>query len=113
MSHSLGTVAVSPDGTRYINDLVIRRNLPIPAANTKSYLHATHGRANAKLEVYIDPGESENPLDCTILGKYVCSGIHPTEAEVTIDLDMSYDANGVVQVRACATRHGAHPDDGC
>ena len=36
MSHSLGTVAVSPDGSAYVNDIVIRRNLPIPAENTKS-----------------------------------------------------------------------------
>ena len=43
MSHSLGVVAVSPDGSAYVNDVVIRRNLPIPAENTKSYLHATHG----------------------------------------------------------------------
>ena len=32
MSHSLGTIAISPDGSAYINDVVIRRNLPIPAA---------------------------------------------------------------------------------
>ena len=31
MSHSLGTIAVSPDGSAYLNDIVIRRNLPIPA----------------------------------------------------------------------------------
>jgi molecular chaperone DnaK len=100
MSHSLGTVAVSPDGSAYVNDVVIRRNLPIPAENTKSYLHATHGGANAKLEVYLTQGESPYPLECTILGKYVFSGIQPTAEEVTIDLGMSYDANGVVQVRA-------------
>src|SRR5215212_999300 len=100
MSHSLGTVAVSPDGSRYVNDVVIRRNLPIPAENTKSYLHATHGGANSTLEVYLTQGESDRPLDCTILGKYVCSGIKPAAPEVTIDLGMSYDANGVVQVRA-------------
>src|SRR6185312_15896611 len=29
MSHSLGTIAVSPDGSAYVNDLVIRRNVPI------------------------------------------------------------------------------------
>ena len=31
MSHSLGTIAVSPDGSSYVNDIVIRRNLAIPA----------------------------------------------------------------------------------
>jgi molecular chaperone DnaK (HSP70) len=100
MSHSLGTVALSPDGSSYVNDVLIRRNIPIPARNTKSYLHATHGGANTKLEVYLTQGESTNPLDCTILGKYVFTGIHPTDAEVTVDVGLLYDANGVVQVQA-------------
>jgi Mg-chelatase subunit ChlD len=100
MSHSLGTVAISPDGSAYVNDIVIRRNLAIPAENTKSYLHATHGGANDRLEVYLTQGESLRPLDCTVLGKYAFSGIKATDAEVTVDLRMSYDANGVVQVAA-------------
>lgn len=100
MSHSLGTVAMSPDGSAFVNDIVIRRNLPIPAENTKSYLHSTHRGANTKLEVYLTQGESQAPLDCSILGKYVFSDIEPTADEVTIDLRMSYDPNGVVQVQA-------------
>jgi molecular chaperone DnaK (HSP70) len=100
MSHSLGTIAVSPDGSAYVNDIVIRRNLPIPARNTKSYLHATHGGANKQLEVYLTQGESDAPLDCTILGKYVFDDIHATDAEVIVDVGLSYDSNGVVQVQA-------------
>jgi molecular chaperone DnaK (HSP70) len=100
MSHSLGTIAVSPDGAAYVNDIVIRRNLPIPARNDKSYLHATHGGANKQLEVYLTQGESASPLDCTILGKYVFNDIHPTNSEVTVDVGLSYDSNGVVQVQA-------------
>ena len=64
------------------------------------YLHATHGGANTRLEVYLTQGESTEPLDCTILGKYVFTGIHATDAEVTVDVGLSYDANGVVQVQA-------------
>jgi len=107
MSHSLGAVAVSADGSAYVNDVVVRRNLPIPAENTRSYLHETHGGANTKLEVYLTQGESPAPLDCTVLGKYVFSGISPTAAEVTVDVAVSYDADGVVQVRAVQrdTRH--------
>ena len=107
MSHSLGTIAVSPDGSSYVNDIVIRRNLPIPARNKKSYLHATHGGTNTRLEVYLTQGESATPLDCTVLGKYVFEGIHATNAEVTIDVGLSYDANGVVQVQA-VQRDTAH-----
>ncbi len=100
MSHSLGTVVVSPDAASFINDVLIRRNIPIPARNTKTYIHATHGGANTRLEVYLTQGESTTPLDCTILGKYVFTGIHATDAEVMVDVGISYDVNGVVQVQA-------------
>jgi len=100
MSHSLGAVAVSLDGQSYVNDVIVRRNLPIPAEDTTSYLHATHGGANETLEVYLTQGESTRPLDCEVLGKYAFSGIQATDAEVRVDVKMSYDVNGVVQVRA-------------
>lgn len=100
MSHSLGAVAVNSEGTAYVNDIIIRRNQPIPVEDKKSYAHATHGGRNERLEVYLTQGESERPGDCSILGKYVFSGIRATDAEVTIDVSLSYDANGVVQVQA-------------
>lgn len=100
MSHSLGVIALDAAGAAYLNDIVIRRNTPIPARETRSYSHETHGGANTKLEVYLTQGESEFPLDCAILGKYVFEGVHPTDARVTIDVGLSYDSNGVVQVRA-------------
>ncbi|WP_169980415.1 Hsp70 family protein [Tautonia rosea] len=108
MSHSLGTVAISPDGSRYVNDTVIRRNLPIPACETRSYRLATHGGANDRMEVYLTQGESPDPLDCTILGKYVFTGIQATDAEVEIDVSLSYDRDGVVQVSGVQrdTGHG-------
>jgi len=100
MSHSLGAVAVGPEGDRYVNDVIIRRNVPIPAEATSAYRHATHGGANETLEVYLTQGESPRPLDCAVLGRYAFSGIQATDAEVTVDVRLSYDANGVVQVRA-------------
>ena len=101
----------APTASAYVNDIVIRRNLPIPAENTKSYLHATHGGANDRLEVYLTQGESPHPLDCTILGKYAFAGIQATDAEVTVDIRMSYDANGVVQVAATQRDTGHALDD--
>ena len=100
MSHSLGAVAVSPEGSMYVNDVIIRRNFPIPAQAKTTYLHETHGGANQTLEIYLTQGESERPLDCSILGRYVFSGIQPTDREVSVDVALSYDANGVVQVGA-------------
>jgi molecular chaperone DnaK (HSP70) len=80
--------------------VIIRRNLPIPVEDGKAYLHETHGGRNETLEIYLTQGESHRPLDCSVLGKYVFNGIQATDAEVTIDVKMSYDVNGVVQVRA-------------
>ena len=100
MSHSLGVVAVAADGRSYVNDVVIRRNVPIPADGVRTYLHATHGGANTRLEVYLTQGESAAPLDCTVLGRYAFDGIAATDAEVAVDVGLSYDADGVVQVRA-------------
>ncbi len=100
MSHSLGSVAVSADGSCYVNETIIGRNVPIPTENVKEFLHHTHGGKNTKMEVYLTQGESPRPLDCAILGKYVFSGIQPTAEEVIVDVGLSYDANGVVQVRA-------------
>ncbi len=107
MAHSLGAVAVSPDGSRYCNDIIIARNQPIPTSASKPYVHSTMGGRNDTLEVYLTQGESDRPLDCSILGKYVFAGIQNTDAEVTVDVALSYDRDGVVQVQATQrdTRH--------
>ena len=100
MAHSLGVVALSADGSAYVNDIVIRRNAPIPAGEAKTYVHDVRGGANDRLEVYLTQGESAAPLDCSVLGKYVFTGFHVTDAEVKVDVAMSYDDNGIVQVEA-------------
>lgn len=79
---------------------MIRRNQIIPAENTATYLHATRGGANDRLEVHLTRGESPQPLDCSIPGEYVFFGAQATGTEVMIDLPMSCDVNGVVQVQA-------------
>ncbi len=63
-------------------------------------MHATHAGRNERLEIYLTQGESVHPLNGAILGKYAFAGIQPTDAEVTIDVQLSYDINGVVQVQA-------------
>ena len=83
-----------------MNDVLIRRNIPIPARNTKITCTRRMAGPTRRLEVYLTQGESTCPLDCTILGKYVFTGIHATDAEVMVDVGLSYDANGVVQVQA-------------
>ena len=106
MAHSLGAVAVNSQGTAYVNDIVIPRNTSIPAESTRAYLHDARDGLNDFLEVYLTQGESESPVDCNILGKYVVSGFRKGDAEVQVDVGISYDANGVVQVKASRSNTG-------
>ena len=100
MSHSLGTIAVSPDGSAYVNDIVIRRNLPIPAGDTKSYLHETHGGANTRLEVYVTQGRAPPRSIARSWASMSSTRSSRPMPRSTVDVGLSYDSNGVVQVQA-------------
>ncbi|MEK4870745.1 Hsp70 family protein [Niallia sp. FSL W8-1348] len=106
MSHSLGMVSVSEDGSAYTNSIIIRRNLPIPIIQQRPFqLHTSDKREN-QLEVYVTQGESNNPLENEILGKYVISGIkHNPKGISNINVSYSYDANGIVAVTAIQDNH--------
>jgi len=106
--HSLGMVAISPDRSRYINSILISKNLPIPARQTRPYQFRTSASRTNRLEVYITQGESERPLDCTILGKYCFLNIpHDSNSGIAIlDISYCYDQNSVVQVSAVDHKSG-------
>ncbi|QSS99709.1 Hsp70 family protein [Pontibacillus sp. ALD_SL1] len=101
MSHSLGMVAINDDHSRYINSTIIHKNTPIPATKTRPYRIQTSAASPNTLEVYVTQGESEQPLECDVLGKYVISDItHVQHDQAIIHVAYSYDANGIVQVTA-------------
>ena len=101
MSHSLGMVAINDDQTKYINDRIIYKNSSIPIMKDRSYQLKTKRNGENILEIYVTQGESDRPLDCSILGKYVVSDItHVDNGPAFIDVTYSYDENGVVNVTA-------------
>jgi molecular chaperone DnaK len=101
MSHSLGMVAINDDQTKYINSIIIAKNKKIPSTENRPYQIQTSPSLDNLLEVYVTQGESERPLDCDILGKYVISGISHVENEkAVVNVAYSYDENGIVQVTA-------------
>lgn len=109
ISHSLGMIAVKEDASRYLNSIIIPKNQPIPASHTRPYKLRLSRRGDNKLDVYMTQGETDNPLDCAFLGKYVFSNI-PSIAtkEAVLDITYAYDKNGVVQVSA-VERSTKHP----
>lgn len=100
VSHSLGMVAVNEDFSRYVNSVIIPKNSPIPGAMQRPYTLRLGGE-NPELDVYLLQGESERPLDCTMLGRYVFSGLAREKAkEAIIDVSYDHDDNGMVIVSA-------------
>ncbi|MDO5291381.1 MAG: Hsp70 family protein [bacterium] len=106
IAHSLGMISVSEDGNWYVNSVIIKKNTPIPACNTRSYrLKTTLG--DNELFVYLVQGEKGNPLDCEIVGKYVFHGIEHTETcEATLLVTYSYNEDGMIEVSAMQQETG-------
>jgi molecular chaperone DnaK len=107
MSHSLGMIALSADGERYINSVIVARNLPIPARHARPYRLTVRPGEPVTLEAYVTQGESEDPQACAYLGLYVLTGEPGPGGDVIVDVSYAYDSNGVVQVSACERSTGA------
>lgn len=105
-AHALGMIAVSEDGERYTNSIIIKRNTPIPAVRKRSYNFITRSRDN-ELEVYVLQGAYDRPLDNTVLDKYVIMKIEKTSKNPSvIEVSYQYTSDGVVKISAVQTETG-------
>jgi molecular chaperone DnaK len=98
-AHSLGALSMSPDGKKYVNEIMIARNSKVPATVKKSF-KIKEGNLTDRIEVYTLQGESRVPLDCYILAKVVVTGFSNDGNGTQIDIEYKYDENGVVSVSA-------------
>ena len=102
-AHAMGMIAVNPDMTKYINDIIIPANHPRPVRVAKGFRFHTSARGSNEMEIFVLQGDKENPLDNLIPYKFVVSGIrHIREqrGETIIKVQYSYDNNGVINVQA-------------
>jgi len=120
MSHSLGVIAVSEDGTQYINSIIIEKNTAIPITAKRSFLHKVFCKGENDLEIFLTQGESTDVHNIIVVSKYVISGIqHTSFAGINIDIEYSYDEDGVINVNGyqknsstkLTVRKEALPDD--
>jgi molecular chaperone DnaK len=101
IAHSLGMVAESPDRLRYINSVLIRKNLSIPSVQTRPYQMMVRRSGDTQLEVFLTQGESDDTQQCAYLGRYVFSNFPPLAGNVAVlDITYAYDKNGVVNISA-------------
>lgn len=107
IAHSLGMIAESADRSRYINSVLIRKNVPIPSAQTRPYQMAVRKHGGTQLEVFLTQGESDDPQQCAYLGHYVFSDFpHITGKTAILNITYEYDKNGIVHISAVEKASG-------
>jgi molecular chaperone DnaK len=100
-AHSLGFVVISADGSRYANEVMIRRNSPLPASEIKRHSLAVGRDDDGVLDVYMLQGEAIRPLDTNPLGRWTFEGVPGSrKGKVDVDVAYKYDEDGVVAVSA-------------
>jgi len=93
-AHSLGMLALSKDETDYVNSIIIEKNSKMNEQFGRQYQFS-----GEKLDVYVLQGESKSPYDCTLLYKYVISGM-PGKQKNSFTVNFLYNSNGIVEVNA-------------
>jgi len=94
-------VAVSEDGSAYVNSIILAKNQPIPSEDTRPYKLQTTASGPNTLEVYITQGESTVPMQCAFIGRYTADNVpHGKEGQSVVDITYAYDHSGIVQVAA-------------
>ncbi len=96
-AHALGFVVINEAGDRYVNDVMIDRNSPIPAAATKV---KRLEKGADELDVYVLQGHQERPTATESLGRYRFGAIPGTERARDVSVTFMYDGDGIVRVSA-------------
>lgn len=98
-AHSLGALSVSPDGSKFVNEIIIKKNSKVPCTAKRPFT-IKKGNMTDKIEVYTLQGESRLPLDCNVLAKVVITGFYNNGQGLNVDIEYNYDQNGVVNIAA-------------
>ena len=99
MGHSLGNIAHNHDHTKYINAIIIKKNLPVPSAETRPFTFHTHAGKSNELDIYLTQGETPDVEKCIVVGKYIFHDIeHVAKGKTIIDIEYRYDANGAIHI---------------
>lgn len=98
-SHSLGLLSTNKTGDKYVNEIMIRKNTRLPHTVHRQFSLA-EGNTSDKIEMYTLEGESRDPSMCNPLSKVVVTGFVNNGRGVIVDVDYSYDKNGIVKIEA-------------
>lgn len=94
--HHLGVRARDPRTGRVHVDVLIRKNMPLPARNTRTYYTSTPGQRRIRIEVVQCLEEGEE----TVLGDLIVGPLPDAGANYPIEVELAYNQDGTVSVQA-------------
>jgi molecular chaperone DnaK len=101
-AHSVGIIVWDREKGREVNSIIIKKNTPVPAKETRMYTTVEDYQTAVQLTIL--QGEDEDPKYCTIVGEkagYILSGIPPKpRGEPKIQVTVSYDEEGIIHLQA-------------
>lgn len=107
IAHSLGLIAQSEDGSRYLNSRLIDKNSAIPCGRSRPYSLSAARGADTTLEIYLTQGELDDPLACVYLGLYELTWFPDTSTGTfTVDVTYRYRTDGTVEVEGVERQSG-------
>jgi uncharacterized protein YegL len=112
-AHALGMVALSEDGEKFENSVIIPKNTKIPAQDSRPFKIKTRAAeyGENELEIFLLQGDYPRPLDNTIISKYTVKNIEFLQPpESVINVTYRYDANGIIEVSAVQSENNKQLD---
>ncbi|MFM7675621.1 MAG: Hsp70 family protein [Synechococcus sp.] len=106
--HSLGIATAMESEMGLMTNIfstIIPRNTAIPVTRSRLYFTLTDNQKLVRVEV--SQGENSNALENVPLGSFEVQGLPPKPAgEVSIEVQFSFDLNGILTVTACEASSG-------
>mgnify|MGYP001793665275 CR=1 FL=1 len=94
-SHSLGVVSLN-DFDIPENSIIIGKNSKIPCQASQIYGTVSDNQSGVNIEIL--QGDAKEPEDCIKLGKAYLENLPPYPKGSPVEINFSYDRNGILQV---------------
>lgn len=100
-AHALGFIVIAADGHKYLNQVMIPRNAPIPATAMRPESLTNRNAKTKELDVFVLQGEAPRPLDNSPLGRWTFSiPNEDSSRKMTVEVQFGYANDGTVTISA-------------
>jgi molecular chaperone DnaK len=106
-SHSLGVKALDPKTQKFANTRIIPRLTEVPCSRTRTFTTKQDNQERVEVEVLQGEDTDPNSPEVHLVGRVQLKNLPPHKAgELIIEVTLSYDADGVIEVTARESKSG-------